>query len=133
MRPLATRPLEARVASRRSASGAEDFDGEDQAVALLDSRLGLTVGVAIRRGHRDADGGTDLLSSDRLLEARHDSVKRELGWGAAFVGAVEHFAVTSVDAHVADGDGGSRRNDRAVSGVQRVYRGLSDAERLRHG
>jgi hypothetical protein len=39
---------EARVGSRRSASGAEDLDGEDQAVALLDSRLGLTVGVAVR-------------------------------------------------------------------------------------
>src|ERR1700684_2877345 len=117
MRPLATRPLEARVASRRSASGAEDLDREDQAVALLDSGLGLTVGIAIRGGHRDADGGTDLLSGDRLLKARHDSVKRELGWGAAFVGAVEHFAVTSVDTHVADRDGGGGRHDWAVSGV----------------
>ena len=96
-------------------------------------RLGLTVGVAIRRGHSDADGGTDLLSGDRLLEARHDSVKRELGGGAAFVGAVEHFAVTSVDAHVTDRDSRSRRNDRSVSGTQRVYRSLSNAEGLRDG
>jgi hypothetical protein len=36
------------VGSLRSASGAEDFDREDQAVALLDPRLGLAVGVAVR-------------------------------------------------------------------------------------
>jgi hypothetical protein len=56
-----------------------------------------------------------------------------LGWGAAFVGAVEHFAVTSVDAHVADGDGGGGCHNRSVSGVQRVYRGFGDAEGLRDG
>jgi hypothetical protein len=56
-----------------------------------------------------------------------------LGRCAAVVGAVEYFAVASVDTHVADGDCGGGRHNRSVSGVQRVYRGFGDAERCRHG
>src|ERR1700723_3676602 len=87
---------------RNSARGAEDLDREDQRVAFLDPCLGLTVGVAIGRGHCDTDGGLDLLSCDGLLKARDDSVEREVNRGAPLVGAVEHTAVASVDAHVAD-------------------------------
>src|SRR6202022_511636 len=91
--------LEHRLRRRNSARGAKDFDSENQRVAFLDPSAGLTVGVAIRRRHCDTDGGPDLLSGDRLLKARHDSVEPELSWAAAFVGAVEHTAVTDIDAH----------------------------------
>src|ERR1700758_488848 len=100
----AARLLAGWVRRQNSARGAQDLDSEDQRVALLDPGLGLTVGVTILRGHRDTDGRPDLLPGDRLLKTRHDSVEREVNRGAAFVSAVEHTAVTSVDAHVADGN-----------------------------
>ena len=119
------------VALRRltSARGAEDLDREDQSVTLLDPGPGLTLGVAIRRRHRDTDSGPDLLSGDRLLKTRHDAVERELSWAATFVSTVEYPAVTSVDTHIADGDRGRRCDDRPVAGMQSVHLGLRHTER----
>lgn len=66
-----------RAHPRRSARRVENLDREDERVAGQDSCGGLTVGVAVGRGHRHRDRRSDLLARNGLLEARHDAVQRE--------------------------------------------------------
>jgi len=92
-------PAQTTAAHLRSA---EDLDREDERVTLFDPSAGLTVGVAVSRGHCDSDGGPDLLSCNGFLKTCHDTAERELSRSAPTVAAVEYSAVTPIDSHITD-------------------------------